>query len=92
MVEFAKSPHEIAQTAYEKRCREANASNANSRQRHRQSIEDQLVEEGKEALDNYKVLLDKRWKAASCLAEYDGVSMGYDIYLRAKARLEEVVE
>jgi hypothetical protein len=88
MVEFVKSPHEIAQTRYEQQCGEANASNTDARRDWRQQIEDDLVEGGQEALDDYKDLMDKRWKAASCLAEYDGVNMGYAIYFRAKARLE----
>jgi len=92
MVEFAKSPHEIAQTRYEQNVRQANTSNTEARKNWRQEIEDSLVEGGQQALDDYKTLLDKRWQAASCLAEYDGVNMGYAIYFRAKARLEGVEE
>ena len=90
MVEFAKSPHEIAQTRYEQRCREANVSNADARKNWRQNIEDSLVEGGQEAVDEYKALMDERWEDASCLAEYDGVSMGYAIMFRAQARLDEL--
>jgi hypothetical protein len=85
MVEFAKSPHAIAQTNYERRCREANV---NPRNNWRQEIEDGLVDGGQEAVDKYKALMDERWLAASCLAEYDGINMGYAIMFRAQARLD----
>lgn len=88
MVEFAKSPHEIAQGRYEQQCREVHASNTDARQDWRQKIEDEIVEGGQVAADEYKALMDKRWKAAGCLAEYDGVNMGYALLARAQARID----
>jgi hypothetical protein len=90
MVEFAKSPHEVAQTRYEQQCREVHASNSDARRDWRQQIEDSLVEGGQTAIDEYKALMDKLWQAARCLAEYDGVNMGYAIVFRAQARLDAV--
>jgi len=90
MVEFAKSPHTIAQTQHERQCQEANASNSDARRSWRQKIEDDLVSGGQPALDDYKKLMDQRRKAASCLAEYDGVNMGYAILHRAQCRFNEL--
>jgi len=90
MVQFAQSPHEAAMSRYEQRCREASASNADARRDWRQKIEDEIVEGGQAAADEYKALMDKRYQAANCLAEYDGVSMGYAIWRRAQARLDAI--
>ena len=89
MVQFADSPHQAAQRRYESACRQANASNQNARKSLRQQIEDRLVTGGQQAIDDYESLLNERWKKAGCLAEYDGISMGYLILERAKARLVE---
>ena len=75
---------------YEARCREANASNGEARTRRRASIEDSLVKEGLEAVESYEKTLRKRWKNARCLAEYDGISMGFSIAARARKRLENI--
>ena len=75
---------------YEQRCREASASNADARQARRKSIEDELVEGGQQAVDEYKALMDKRYQSANCLAEYDGVRMGYALWRRAQARLDAI--
>lgn len=88
MVEFAKSPHEIAQGRYEQQCREVHASNTDARRDWRQKIEDEIVEGGQVAADEYKALIDKRRKSARCLAEYDGVGMGYALLARAQARID----
>lgn len=88
MTEFANSPHHIAQARYERGLAEAHASNSEARKNSRQQIEDDLVNGGQKAIDEYRDGLDKQWKAAKCLAQYDGVSMGYAICDRAQARLD----
>ena len=87
MVQFAESEHNTSMRRYETACRNANASNQDARAAGRQEIEDSLVTGGQQAIDKYEATLNKRWKEASCLAEYDGVSSGYRILKRAKARL-----
>lgn len=89
MVQFY-SEHNAAQSRYEQACREANASNQDARAQSRQQIEDNLVAGGWEAIQEYDDLLNERWRRASCIAEYEGVSMGFAILGRAKARLSEM--
>jgi hypothetical protein len=87
MVRFS-SDYNDSQARYETACREANASDQTRRRSYRDEIVDNLVEGGLEAIQEYEVLMDSRWKAAQCLAEYDGVSMGYANAKLARERLE----
>jgi hypothetical protein len=86
MVQFY-SEHNLAQGRYEQACREANASNQEARADWRKQIEDDLVTGGQQAITEYEAHLESQWRKANCLAEYDGVNMGYAILNRAKARL-----
>jgi len=88
MTQFAQSDYNASQSRYETACREANASDQKARRSYRDEIVDGLVEGGLEAIQKYEVLMDKRWKSAQCLAEYDGVSMGYANARIARERLE----
>ena len=84
---FAQSPHNRAQAQYEKALGEAKASNSDAREKQRQSIEDSLVEGGIDAINEYEQAIDERALNASCLAQYDGISMAREIIRRAKARI-----
>jgi len=90
MVQFAESDHDRAMSAYEANCRSANASNQDARERRRDSIEDSLVAGGIEAINEYRKTLNARWEKANCLAEYDGVGMGFAILKRAEERLQSL--
>jgi hypothetical protein len=72
---------------YEDNVRAANASNQDARAASRKEIEDSLVAGGMPAIDAYVKTLDERWEKAGCLAEYDGLRMGYGIAKRAKERV-----
>lgn len=87
MVQFY-SDYNDSMSRYEQKCREANASDSNWRQQRRQEIEDELVEAGLSAINEYIEKLDQQWKEAGCLAEYDGLRIAYGIGNRAKARVE----
>lgn len=88
MVEFIESDHNKSMRRHESALGAAKASNQDARAQSRQRIEDSLVAEGMSAVDDYVRLLNKRWDRANCLAEYDGLRMGYGIANRAKARIE----
>jgi len=87
MVRFS-SDYNDSQARYETACREASASDQKARRSYRDQIVDNLVEGGLEAIQKYEKLMDERWEAARCLAEYDGVSMGYANAKLARERLE----
>jgi hypothetical protein len=76
---------------HEQRLGEAKASNWPKRADRLDRIEDSLVEDGMEAVEEYIATLDRRWEQARCLAEYDGLRMGYDIARCAKERLAQQV-
>lgn len=82
------SPHNEAMRRYETALGEAKASDNDARRRKWQEKEDELVEGGAEAIAKYKAHLDEKWKEASCLVEYDGLSIGYSILRKAEARIE----
>jgi hypothetical protein len=54
----------------------------------RKQKEDELVLEGQEAIDTYRAFLVKRWEKAKCLAEKDGVNLGFEIVKKAQIRLD----
>jgi hypothetical protein len=87
MVQFAESEHDRSMREYEQRLGEAKASDSSKRASRHQSIEDSLVEDGLAVVEEYVKNLNKRWDRARCLAEYDGINMGYGIAERAKARI-----
>lgn len=78
------SPHNESMARYEIAVAEAKASDRKSVW---QGIEDRLVEGGIVAIEEYEQQLDDRWKAARCLAQFDGVGIGRDIAKRARERL-----
>lgn len=84
---FAESDHSRAMREYEQACCEAHASDPDARKIKRKSLEDELVEGGMEAVNSYRATLSKRWEKASCLAEHDGLSIGFSIAQRAEARI-----
>lgn len=87
MSEFVESDYNDSQRRNETACREANASDQRARVSFRQEIEDSLVAGGQEAIDEYVAGLNKKWKEARSNVEYTGLSLGYAIVKRAKARL-----
>lgn len=87
MIQFAESEYNISMRQYETKLSEAKASNQDARAAKKKSIEDELVEEGLESIERYEATLNKRWENAQCLAEYDGLNMGFAIARRARARL-----
>jgi hypothetical protein len=90
MVVFAESEHNRSMRVYETRLGEAKASDPDARAQRRESIEDSLVREGMGAIEEYEKLLNRRWQQAGCIAEYEGVQMGFSILRRAKARLAAI--
>lgn len=87
MINFTESDYNRSQQAYESKCAETNASNQDAMAQERREKEDELVQGGQQAISEYKAFLDEQWKAANCLAMYDGVSMGYALLKRAQARV-----
>jgi hypothetical protein len=92
MVQFAQSDHDRAQARYESACLLANDYQRQAPTRHArwQTIENNVVEGGLEALAEYEETINYRASKARCLAEFDGISIARDIIARAKARLEAI--
>ena len=88
MIQFADSEYNRSMRQYEEKCREAVAFNSSSRQQRFKAIEDNIVAEGVESLVEYEKTLQERWSQARCLAEFDGVSIGFAIAARARKRIE----
>lgn len=84
---FAESDHNRSQRQYENACREAHAADPDARAQLKKSVEDKLVEGGMEAVNAYREMLNKEWEKASCLAEFDGLSMSFAVALRAEKRI-----
>ena len=87
-MQFAENEHNSSMRQYEEKCREAAASNSSSRQQRHRAIEDNIVDEGIKSLLEYEKTLQERWSRARCLAEFDGVSIGFTIAARARKRIE----
>jgi hypothetical protein len=89
MVQFCTSEYDDSMKRYEQSCRSASASNQSARANARLQIENELVEGGIAAIEEYESELDEQWDEAQCLAEYDGISMAWAIAQRARLRLTE---
>lgn len=92
MIPEVYSEHESSMRLYTQACLQAKASNTNARKQLHQEIEDNLVAGGQVAIDEYENLMIQRRKEATCLAEHDGVSIGFAILKRAKERLGVVAQ
>lgn len=88
--DFEKTPHEIAQRAYEKGLAELKTHELIRPKREAllKEIEDELVAEGQEAIDAYVRETEEMREKAKCLTEYNAVNKRGEISNRAQARLD----